>query len=169
MSKLQQYCAFQSWQRIHFCGYVENSFLFRLYWHHLFSTYPAQSSQQPVRIFYLVSAGFESAPKLYNPCTPLLEVHFTFPFSIKCLCEKTTSASLVFVHTLKRDRTSLTAATGWLTSYLPSGHLMCPCRTEEEYRFAAFLMSKKWVLLRAGYCAFSDSKETTDLPFEIKC
>lgn len=88
----------------------KKKFLYRLHWNHLFPTYPAQSSQKPVRIFYLVSASFESAPKLRNACTPFLEVYFTFPFSIKCLCGKTTSASLGFVPTLKKDRTSLTAA-----------------------------------------------------------
>lgn len=55
-----------------------------------------------------------------------------------------------------------------LTSYLQSGHVMCSFRTEDYYSFVAFLISKKWVLLRVGYHAFSDSMETTYLSFEIK-
>lgn len=52
-----------------------------------------------------------------------------------------------------------------LTSYLPSGHVMCPFRTEEFYSFATFLISKKWVVLRVGY---HDSMEIMYLSFEIK-
>lgn len=61
-----------------------------------------------------------------------------------------------------RERQKLTAAVDvrkGLTSCLPSGHVMCPFRTE-ECSFAAFLVSKQWFLVRAGQHAFSYSMET---------
>lgn len=69
-----------------------------------------------------------------------------------------------------KERQKLTAALDirkGLTSCLPSGHVMCSSQ-DRECSFAAFLVSKQWLLLTTEQRAFSYSMETMYLLLEKK-
>lgn len=72
---------------------------------------------------------------------------------------------------MKIDRTPSTAAHDakrGLTA-APKVAMCCAGSGQKTYfSFAVFFIGKKWVLMKVGYCTFSDSMETTYLPFEIK-